>query len=149
MFGQLAGTPAIFLFIVNGETRIDGGQGRRGSFRARHHVIYHAKGRGQFGAGVEGYQGRFRIGQQDEQMAGGGGRQFFDALNGAGAENFQMGDESGRRRTAAAHFCGEGAGLIDTDDFFAGIETQMAFSRRISEDAASTTRSEVTRVMQR
>ena len=155
MFDQLTGEPAIFFLMVNRETGMDGGQGRRGSIGGRNHVVYRSQGRAQFGTILERDQWGLGIGQNHEQLARVCGRQFFQRPHVAGPKNLEMGDERSRGRSAAVRLFGEIASLVEGDDFVTGIETQScsflnwALFSWIRADAALTTRSDVTRVIQR
>jgi hypothetical protein len=106
MFDQLARTYAIFFFVVNGQTWIDGGHSRSGPTGGRNNVVYHPESRGELGARFEGDQGRFGIGQDQEHLAGNRSRNLFELAHLAGTENFQVADEGDRRRSAAPGFFG-------------------------------------------
>ena len=147
MFDQSARTHMVFLFVVNGNTGLDGGQGRSGPAGRRNNVVYHPQSRGEFGAGVDRDQGRLGIGQDQEQLSRSCGRKLLKRPHVTGAENFQVADKGDGTRTAAPDFVGKGAGLGEGDDFVPGIQTQLYNWTRL--DAASTTLSDVTRVMQR
>jgi hypothetical protein len=137
MFDQLARTRTVFLFVVNSNTGLDGGQGRSGPAGGRDNVVYHPQSRGEFGAGFDRDQGRFGIGQDEEQLAGSCGRKLLKGLHVTGAENFQVADKGDWTKTAAPNFAGKGGGLGEGDDFVAGIQTQLYNWTKL--EAASTT----------
>jgi hypothetical protein len=122
MFNELAGSAAVFLFIIDAGAGVNCGERRGGSIWCRNHVVYHPESGDDFASRLQWDQRRIGLRDDDEELAWRAGGDFLELPDVGGAEDFEMRDERHHRLTAQLHLMGPRGGLPDTEDLVASIQ---------------------------